>query len=49
MPKYTPGANYPYMYNLHTMCKSAHVNGVYDKFDNIMESLGENCFKNNST
>ena len=26
-----PGANYTYMYNLHTMCKSAHVNGaIYD-------------------
>ena len=23
-----PGANYTYMYNLHTMCKSAHVNGA---------------------
>ena len=24
-----PGANYTYMYNLHTVCKSAHVNGAY--------------------
>ena len=24
------GANYAYMYNLHTVCKSAHVNGAYD-------------------
>ena len=23
-----PGANYTYMYNLHTVCKSAHVNRV---------------------
>ena len=28
MPKNTPGANYTYMYNLHTVCKSAHVNGA---------------------
>ena len=26
-PKIHPGANYTYMYNLHT-CKSAHVNGA---------------------
>ena len=30
MPKNTPGANYTYMYNLHTMCKSAHVNGALE-------------------
>ena len=23
-----PGANYTYMYYLHTVCKSAHVNGA---------------------
>ena len=23
-----PDANYTYMYNLHTVCKSAHVNGA---------------------
>ena len=23
-----PGANYTYMYNLHTVCKSEHVNGA---------------------
>ena len=23
-----PGANYTYMHNLHTVCKSAHVNGT---------------------
>ena len=23
-----PGANYTYMYNLHTVCTSAHVNGA---------------------
>ena len=23
-----PGANYTYMYNLHNVCKSAHVNGA---------------------
>ena len=27
-----PGANYTYMYNLHTVCKSAHVNGALDIF-----------------
>ena len=26
-----PGANYTYMYNLHTVCKSAHVNGALVK------------------
>ena len=26
-----PGANYTYMYNLHTVCKSAHVNGAYEE------------------
>ena len=26
--KMHPGANYTYMYNLHTVCKSAHVNGA---------------------
>ena len=25
-----PGANYTYMFNLHTVCKSAHVNGALD-------------------
>ena len=30
-----PGANYTYMYNLHTVCKSAHVNGVIVKIENI--------------
>ena len=25
-----PGASYTYMYNLHTVCKSAHVNGAVD-------------------
>ena len=25
-----PSANYTYMYNLHTVCKSAHVNGAFD-------------------
>ena len=25
-----PGANYTYLYNLHTVCKSAHVNGALD-------------------
>ena len=29
-PKILPGANYTYMYNLHTVCKSAHVNGAID-------------------
>ena len=27
-PKIHKGANYTYMYNLHTVCKSAHVNGA---------------------
>ena len=30
-PKIYPGANYTYMYNLHTVCKSAHVNGALEK------------------
>ena len=30
MPKNTPGAKYTYMYNLHTVCKSVHVNGAYE-------------------
>ena len=29
-PKIHPGANYTYMYNLHTVCKSAHVNGALE-------------------
>ena len=33
-PKIHPGANYTYMYNLHTLCKSAHVNGVLDILNN---------------
>ena len=28
-----PGANYTYMYNLHTVCKSAHVNGALVVFN----------------
>ena len=28
-----PGANYTYMYNLHTVCKSAHVNGAIANID----------------
>ena len=31
MPKIHPGANYTYVYNLHTMCKSAHVNGALEE------------------
>ena len=27
-PKIHPGANYTLMYNLHTVCKSAHLNGA---------------------
>ena len=27
-PKIHPGANYTYMYNIHPVCKSAHVNGA---------------------
>ena len=27
-PKIHPDANYTYMYNIHTVCKSAHVNGA---------------------
>ena len=30
--KIHPGANYTYMYNLHTVCKLAHVNGALDTF-----------------
>ena len=29
-PKIHQGANYTYMYNLHTVCKAAHVNGALD-------------------
>ena len=28
-----PGANYTYMYNLHTVCKSANVNGALGYFN----------------
>ena len=31
--KIHPGANYTYMYNLNTVCKSAHVNGALDICD----------------
>ena len=33
-----PGANYTYtcMYNLHTVCKSAHVNGALHYVDNFV-------------
>ena len=27
-PKILPGANYTYMYNFHSVCKSAHVDGA---------------------
>ena len=30
-PKRHSGANYTYMYNLDTVCKSAHVNGALDE------------------
>ena len=30
-PKIHPGANYTYMYNIHPVCKSAHVNGALAK------------------
>ena len=33
-----PSANYTYMYNLHTVCKSAHVNGAIVDF-NCMDLL----------
>ena len=40
-----PGANYTYMYNLHTVCKSAHVNGAIDnnsvKYDSNPTYQGE--------
>ena len=38
-----PGANYTYMYmyNLHTVCKSAHVNGALDPTCNF--STGFHC------
>ena len=32
-----PGANYTYMYNLHIVCKSAHVNGALDPEDSTNE------------
>ena len=28
-----PGANHTYMYNLHTVCKSAHVNGALESLN----------------
>ena len=39
-PKIHPGANYTYMYNLHTVCKSAHVNGaLHVPFNNTSYNL----------
>mgnify|MGYP000995887371 CR=1 FL=1 len=35
-----PGANYTYMYNIHPVCKSAHVNGAYDA-SNLTANTGE--------
>ena len=29
-PQLHPGANYTYMYNIHPVCKSAHVNGALE-------------------
>ena len=40
-----PGANYTYMYNLLTVCKSAHVNGALHHFLNIINSLSSLCVK----
>ena len=39
-----PGANYTYMYNLHTVCKSPHVNGASASFMILpfSNSLSEN-------
>ena len=34
-PKLHSGANYTYMYNLHTVCKSARVNGALVKCDHL--------------
>ena len=33
-----PGANYTYMYNLHTVCKSAHVNGALDAYSVLLHN-----------
>ena len=37
-PKIHPGANYTYMYNLHTVCKSAHVNGALEWCAHLVRS-----------
>ena len=45
-PKIHPGANYTYMYNLHTVCKSAHVNGAYDvTSDNMLSYCNKSIIK----
>ena len=34
-----PGTNYTYMYNLHTVCKSAHVNGALESHWNYFSTF----------
>ena len=40
-PKIHPGAKYTYMYNIHPVCKSAHVNGALVKATHTGEILFE--------
>ena len=44
-------ANYTYMYNLHTVCKSAHVNGdiVQQRQPNLKSNCQLVCLKNKVT
>ena len=49
-PNIHPGANYTYMYNLHTVCKSTHVNGVLvilrENGKDLIQSFGINPYSN---
>ena len=42
-PKIHPGANYTYMYNIHPVCKSAHVNGAI--YDTCIKSVKDGIFE----
>ena len=44
MPKNTPGCN-TYMYNLHTVCESAHVNGALVSETYGMETMLKGMFE----
>ena len=41
-----PGANYTYMYNLHTVCKSAHVNGALVEAGSYIYVSGRSLYLN---